>query len=140
MRSRRGTTTRPSRTLLSWVIRSAFKDAAVEHEPIVVTGVGCVSALGHSVKTFWLALKNGSCGLGKFDSPARSDLKAQIVGAVPAPDPRHMLDARRLPMLDRFSVLAMVAAQQALSQSGLPLENGAHRIGCVVGVGTAGGE
>jgi nodulation protein E len=51
-----------------------------------------------------------------------------------------MLDHRRLPMLDRFSVLALVAAKQALEQSGLPLERVGHRTGCVVGVGTAGGE
>ena len=91
----------------------------MEHEPIVVTGAGCVSALGHSVETFWSALQDGRCGLGKLDEPAPSDLKVSIVGAIPAPDPRQMLDARRLPMLDRFSVLAIVAAQQALAQSGL---------------------
>ena len=112
----------------------------MEHEPIVVTGAGCVSALGHSVEAFWSALQDGRCGLGKLDESAPSDLKVSIVGAIPAPDPRHMLDARRLPMLDRFSVLAIVAAQQALAQSGLSFENGGHRTGCVVGVGTAGGE
>jgi nodulation protein E len=112
----------------------------VEHEPIVVTGAGCVSALGHSVEAFWSALQEGCCGLGKFDQAAPSDLKVSIVGAVPAPDPRLMLDARRLPMLDRFSVLAIVAAQQALARSGLPLEHSGHRTGCVVGVGAAGGE
>jgi nodulation protein E len=112
----------------------------VEHEPIVVTGAGCVSALGHSVETFWSALQDGRCGLGKLEEPAPSDLKVPIVGAIPAPDPRQMLDARRLPVLDRFSVLAIVAAQQALAQSGLSFENGGHRAGCVVGVGTAGGE
>jgi nodulation protein E len=117
-----------------------LKDAAVEHEPIVVTGAGCVSALGHSVEAFWSALQDGRCGLGKLDQAAPSDLKVAIVGAIPAPDPRHMLDARRLPMLDRFSVLAIVAAQQALAQSGLPLEHSGHRTGCVIGVGTAGGE
>ena len=110
------------------------------HEPIVVTGAGCVSALGHSVVAFWSALQDGRCGLGKLDELAPSDLKVSIVGAIPTPDPRHMLDARRLPMLDRFSVLAIVAAQQALTQSGLPLEHTGHRTGCVVGVGTAGGE
>jgi len=71
---------------------------------------------------------------------APSDLKVSVVGAIPAPDPRQMLDARRLPMLDRFSVLAVVAAQQALAQSGLSLEHVGHRTGCVVGVGVAGGE
>src|ERR1700761_4290605 len=140
MRSRHGTTTRLSRTLLRWVTRSALKDAAGEDNPVVVTGLVCISALGHSVKAFWSALKNGSCGLGKFDSPTPSDLKVQTVGAIPAPDPRNMLDARRLPMLDRFSVLAIVAAQQALAQSGLPIEHAGHRIGCVIGVGTAGGQ
>ncbi len=112
----------------------------MEHESIVVTGTGCVSALGHSVEAFWSALQDGRCGLGKLEQAAPSDLKVSIIGAIPAPDPRHMLDARRLPMLDRFSVLAIVAAQQAIAQSGLPLEHSGHRTGCVVGVGTAGGE
>ncbi len=112
----------------------------MQHEPIVVTGAGCVSALGHSVEAFWSALQDGRCGLGKLEQAEPSDLKVSIVGAIPAPDPRDMLDARRLPMLDRFSVLAIVAAQQALAQSGLPIEQVGHRTGCVVGVGTAGGE
>ena len=54
----------------------------------------------------------GVAVLASVDESAASDLKVSIVGAIPAPDPRHMLDARRLPMLDRFSVLAVVAAQQ----------------------------
>jgi nodulation protein E len=112
----------------------------VQHEPIVVTGAGCVSALGHSVGAFWSALLDGRCGLGKLEQAEPSDLKVSIVGAIPTPDPRDMLDARRLPMLDRFSVLAIVAAQQALAQSGLALERVGHRTGCIVGVGTAGGE
>ncbi|MGC1408331.1 MAG: beta-ketoacyl-[acyl-carrier-protein] synthase family protein [Acetobacteraceae bacterium] len=112
----------------------------MQHEPVVVTGAGCVSALGHSVAAFWSALQDGHCGLGKLEQAAPSDLKVSIVGAIPSPDPRDMLDARRLPMLDRFSVLAIVAAQQALAQSGLSLEQVGHRTGCMVGVGTAGGE
>src|ERR1700722_10118033 len=140
MRSRPGTAIRLSRTLSIWATRSVLKDAAVQHEPIVVTGAGCVSALGHSVGAFWSALLDGRCGLGKLEQAAPSDLKVSIIGAIPAPDPRLMLDARRLPMLDRFSVLAIVAAKQALAQSDLPLEHAGHRIGCVVGVGVAGGE
>src|ERR1700742_363143 len=130
MRSRPGTPIRPLRTSSIWATRSALKGAAVQHEPIVVTGAGCVSALGHSVEAFWSALQDGRCGLGKLDQAASSDLKVSVVGAIPAPDPRHMLDARRLPMLDRFSVLAIVAAQQALARSGLPLEHMGHRTGC----------
>ncbi len=89
----------------------------MEHEPIVVTGAGCISALGQSVAAFWSALQDGRCDLGKLDQAAPSYLNVSIVGAVPAPDPRHMLDARQLPMLDRFSVLAIVAPQEACSHS-----------------------
>jgi nodulation protein E len=112
----------------------------VEHEPIVVTGTGCLSALGHSVEAFWSALQDGRCGFSRLDQSAGSDLKVSIVGAIPAPDPGHTLDARRSTMLDRFSSLAIVAAKQALAQSGLSLERREHRTGCIVGVGTAGGE
>ena len=110
------------------------------HEPIVVTGVGCVSALGHSVQAFWSALKDGHCGLGKLDVSAPFDLKVAVGGEIPDPDPRNLLDARLSSTLDRFSILALVAAQQALAQSGLALEHRGHRTGCIVGVGTAGGE
>ncbi|HVZ10044.1 beta-ketoacyl-[acyl-carrier-protein] synthase family protein [Rhodopila sp.] len=112
----------------------------MDHEPVVVTGMGCVSALGHSVEAFWSALQEGVCGLGTLDIPAPSDLKVTVGGTIPAPDPRESLDARRLPMLDRFSVLATVAAGQAIAQSGLPLEACGPRTGCIVGVGTAGAE
>jgi nodulation protein E len=90
-----------SRTLLSWASRSVLKDAAVEHEAIVVTAAGCVSALGHSVEAFWSALQDGRCGLGKLDQAAPSDLKVSIVGAIPAPDPRHMLDSDTCRPFDR---------------------------------------
>lgn len=109
-------------------------------EPVVVTGAGCVSALGHSVATFWSALQDGRGGLGTLDEATRLDLKVAAVGAIPSPDPSDLVDRRRLPVLDRFSVLALVAAGQALGQAGLPLEAMGHRTGCVVGVGTAGGE
>jgi nodulation protein E len=112
----------------------------VEYEPVVVTGTGCVSALGHSVEAFWSALQDGRCGFSKPDQPPDFDSKVSVVGAIPAPDPRQILDPRRSSVLDRFSVLAIVAAEQALAQSGLPLERCGHRTGCIVGVGTAGGE
>jgi nodulation protein E len=111
----------------------------VEHEPVVVTGAGCVSALGHSVAAFWSALQEGRCGLGKIDVSAPSEPKVLVGGAIPPPDPREALDGRTS-MLDRFSVLAILAARQALAQAGLPLERVGHRTGCVVGVGVAGWE
>ena len=105
-----------------------------------MTGTGCVSALGHSVPAFWAALREGRGGLGPMAEAAQLDLRVAVVGAIPPPEPSEAIDRRRLPMLDRFSVLALVAAGQAIAQSGLELGRMGHRTGCVVGVGTAGGE
>lgn len=108
---------------------------------VVVTGLGCVSALGHSVEAFWSALAEGRCGIGPLNISAPFELKVSIGGTIPEPDPRTMVDQRRLPMLDRFSVLALVAADQAIKQSGLALDGDQGlRTACVVGVGVAGWE
>ena len=108
---------------------------------VVITGMGSVSALGHSVEAFWTALKEGRCGIGPLDISTPFDLKVSIGGAIPSPDPRTLLDARRLAMLDRFSVLALVAANEAIAQAGISFEGktGA-RTAAIVGVGVAGWE
>ncbi len=108
---------------------------------VVITGLGCVSALGHSVAEFWSALAAGRCGIGPLNVSAPFELKVSIGGTIPPPDPPTMVEQRRLPMLDRFSVLALVAAGQALKQAGLdPKGDIGLRTACVVGVGVAGWE
>jgi len=117
----------------------------MERERIVVTGLGCVSALGHSVEDFWSALAAGRCGLGPLEVSeptiaVPSPLKITFGGQIPAPDPRLEIDPKRLPLFDRFSVLAVVAAGQALRQSGLSMAETGTRTACIVGVGVAGWE
>jgi nodulation protein E len=108
---------------------------------VVVTGLGCVSPLGHSVTEFWSALKEGRVGIGPIDVSKPFDLNVSVGGAIPEPDPRTLVEPRRRAMLDRFSVLALVAAEQALKQSGLTMEGEiAERTACIVGVGVAGWE
>ncbi len=85
----------------------------MQHEPIVVTGAGCVSALDHSVVAFWSALQDGRCGLSKLEQAAPSDLKVSIVGAIPAPDPR---DTRSPAMSGRFRLIQINAPAGAHAQ------------------------
>lgn len=108
---------------------------------VVITGLGCVSALGHSVEAFWSALAEGRCGIGPLNVSAPFELKVSIGGAIPEPDPRMMVDQRRLPTLDRFSVLALVAADEAIKQSGLAFDGDLGlRTASVIGVGVPGWE
>ena len=106
---------------------------------VVVTGLGSVSALGHSVDAFWSALREGRSGIRPLKVDTPFDLKPQVGGALPEPDPRTLVDPRRLAMLDRFSVLALAAAGEAIRHSGLSLDGETGlRTACVIGVGVAG--
>ncbi len=89
---------------------------------VVVTGIGCVTPIGTSAAGLWDGLRarrSAVRAITRFDpSPFRSRIAAEI------PDfrPQDFLDARRARRLDRFSQLAVVAAQLALEDAALSLD------------------
>ncbi len=90
---------------------------------VVVTGLGVISSLGHTVDEFWASLLAGQCGIDRislFDpTPFDCQIAAEVRGlnAVPAfPSPK---DERRT---DRYTKFAIVAGKQALLDSGLNLD------------------
>ena len=106
---------------------------------VVITGLGTVSPLGLDVASTWEAAKQGTSGADKitlFDaSEFKNKIAAEVKGFAPADHFEHR-DARRM---DRFSQFAVVAARQALADSGLEItDENRQRIGAVVGTGIGG--
>jgi len=107
---------------------------------VVITGLGVVSSLGHTVDAFWENLLAGRCGIDRislFDpAPFDCQIAAEVRGldAVPAfPTPK---DERRT---DRYSKFALVAAREALLDSGLDLDRcNRDHIGVFLGSGIGG--
>jgi 3-oxoacyl-[acyl-carrier-protein] synthase II len=113
-------------------------EAPTRGEAIVVTGLGTVNALAHSVDAFATALRAGSCAIGPvtgFDATGyRSRIAAEVRGlAVPAwlPSPLR----RRASRSDLFALLATV---EALGASGLDVAAAPERVGVVLGATTGG--
>jgi nodulation protein E len=107
---------------------------------IVITGLGGICALGNDVDAIWSAMKGGTSGIGPLETVDTSALHVKV-GAEIKVMPEHGLDRRRLITMDRFSLLAVIAAKQAFAQSGLNVDaDNAHRIGATVGVGVFGAE
>jgi nodulation protein E len=107
---------------------------------IAITGLGGLCALGVGADSIWEAMAGGRVGIGEITTAPLHDLKVRI-GAEIAQLPEHGIDRRRLVTMDRFSLLAAIAAGQAIEQAGLTIgEANAHRIGAVVGVGVCGWE
>ncbi len=86
---------------------------------VLVTGMGAVCATGHDVEGFIAGLQAGVVGIGPIANIPTTRLSARIAGEIHGFDPAQHFAPRQLPLLDRVSQLGVVAARQALAQSGL---------------------
>ncbi len=106
---------------------------------VVVTGLGVVSPIGNDVNAFFDSLANCRSGIGKITAFDPSAFSSQIAGEVKDFDPGRYVDPKRLKRMDPFCKFGVVAAKQALDDSGLDLENeDLNRIGVCAGSGVGG--
>jgi nodulation protein E len=107
---------------------------------IVVTGNGGLCGLGNDVASIWDAMREGRSAIGPITTIELHDLKISTASEIKTL-PDHGLDRKRTIALDRFSLLAVIAAQQAMAQAGLTVDDSnSYRVGAVVGVGVYGAE
>jgi len=88
---------------------------------VVVTGVGVISALGHSAEETWKAVLASKCGIGpitQFDCTAFS---ARIAAEVKNFDPLQYFEKKELKKVGRFIQFAVAASEEALKASGLQI-------------------
>ena len=106
---------------------------------VVVTGMGCVSPLGQNVETTWRALLAGTSGVAPITQFDASTFKTRFAAEVKDFDPEALLGRRDARRMDRVTQFAIVAAGEALSSSGLAIDDGNRgRIGVVLGTGIGG--
>lgn len=103
---------------------------------VVITGAGTVNALAQDVPGTWDAMRAGRCGIGPLDLPDLERLTVRIGAAVRDWDAARHLERAVVAQTDRFAQFALVAAAQAMVQSGLVVGEGED---CGVILGTAGG-
>ena len=105
---------------------------------VVITGVGAISGLGNTVETMWDALVRGQSAirpLGELGAGTRISVGA----TVPDFDPLEHFASGDLPLLDRFSQFAIIAAKAALRDAGLATDTPSVRTAAaVIGTGCGG--
>ena len=110
-------------------------------ERVVVTGMGTVNPLGHSVEEFWRNIKAGVSGIGPITKFDASEYPAKIAGEVKEFDPSDLLDRKQLRGMADFTKYAAHAAAQAYHQAGLSPETvDPYRSGVYIGNGIGGFE
>lgn len=106
---------------------------------VVVTGMGLVTPLGTGVEKNWEALIAGRSGIGLITRFDASDFSSRIAGEVRDFDPLEWIEKKDIKKMDLFIQYALSAAEQAMRQSGLKIDDSnADRVGVLVGVGIGG--
>jgi len=109
-------------------------------KPVAVTGMGVVSPVGGDCASFFAALIAGRSGIRHLQTRFPERLSTRIGAPAPFDAARHF-PPPKLRMLDRVSQFALVAAAQALAQSGGALEGlDPRRAGTFLGTGMGGSE
>jgi nodulation protein E len=105
---------------------------------VVITGAGTINALGHNVADTCTAFKEGRCGITELDFRDVERLAIHIGAQVHGWDPEAYFNRQQISLYDKFTQFTLLAARQAIEQSGLSfVDQLAHEAGVVLG--TAGG-
>ena len=100
---------------------------------VVITGLGTINSLGHTVKETWENIVNGVSGLGPITAYDTTHFQVKTACEVKRFDPTQYMDAKEARRRDRYQQFAAAASQEALRQSGLRItEESAHRVAVII--------
>lgn len=88
---------------------------------VAVTGLGIISPLGLNLQECWISLSKGLCGIGPIKMVDCSALRFQNGAEVRGYDPLKHFEAGKDAYIDRFAQFSVVAAREAMRNSGLEL-------------------
>ncbi len=109
-----------------------------QNRRVVITGLGAVSPLGNDTATTWQGLKTGQNGLSPIEGFVVGEQKNRLAGLVKI-NAADYLAASETRKMDRFTMLAVVAAMEALADSGITADNcDLNRAAVVVATGIGG--
>lgn len=111
----------------------------MELKRVVVTGLGAISPLGSDLASTWEGMKEGRSGAAPITLWDASKHKTQFACEVKGFDPAEHFDRKEARKFDRYTMFALVSAEEALKDSGLDLETAdKNRIGVIFTSGVGG--
>ena len=106
---------------------------------VVVTGIGMISPVGNTIHDSWENLINGNSGIDIIQSFDPSELETKIAGEIKDFNPIDLIGKKESRRMDRFSQLALVAAQEALNSAQLNIdETNENRVSVMITSGIGG--
>ena len=108
---------------------------------VVVTGLGTINPLGHNVPEFWDNLVKGVSGAASITRFDASNFRTRFACEVKNYEPTAHFDKKEARKLDLYAQFALIAAKEAIKDSGIDLEQeNKKRFGVIWGAGIGGLE
>jgi len=106
---------------------------------VVITGLGALTPIGDTVNSFWENLLNGNSGAARIKNFDPSRFRTQIACELKDFDPSKYLSHSEIKRTDPFTRYALVAADQAVQDSGIDFEKtDPYEVGVIWGTGQGG--
>ncbi len=106
---------------------------------VVVTGLGALTPIGNTLQEFWEALKHGKSGAAPITRFNPAQFKTKFACEVKNFDVGNFMDRKEARKMDPFAQYAMVAVDEAIKDSKLPLQEiNPNRVGVIWGSGIGG--
>lgn len=106
---------------------------------VVITGMGAITPIGNTVEETWNGIENKVCGIDNITLFDTSSFKTSLASEVKNYEATNYFDAKAAKRLDRSSQFAIIAAREAMADSGITKENtDLERVGVYVSSGIAG--
>ncbi len=105
---------------------------------VVVTGIGAITPLGKTVRETWEAMKAGRNGIAPITLFDTTDYKARLGAEVKDFRALDYMEKSETLRTDRYTQFALIAAQQAVEESGIAGNIVPERFGVYMGVGIGG--
>ena len=95
----------------------------MEMRRVVVTGLGALTPIGNNIEEYWNGLINGVSGAAPITHFDASQAKTQFACELKNFDGNKFFDRKEIRKYDKFAQYGIVAADQAMTDSGINLEN-----------------
>jgi 3-oxoacyl-[acyl-carrier-protein] synthase II len=106
---------------------------------VVVTGLGALTPIGNTLRAYWDALKTGTSGAAPITRFDATKYKTKFACEVKNFDVGNFMDRKEARKMDPFTQYAMVAVDEAIKDSNLPLADlNPNRVGVIWGSGIGG--
>ncbi len=106
---------------------------------VVITGLGAVTPLANNVKETWQGILAGKSGIASIAAYDASELPVRFCGEIKNFTTEGVISAKEARKIDPFIQYALVAADEAVRDSGITIDDSnSERTGVIIGAGIGG--